>query len=45
VEHRLGPVLGLDDDVGLGEAALDIASLLGSLADQLAAAHRLVRIE
>ncbi len=46
MEHALRPVLGLDDDVGLGEAALDVAALgHPGVADERVARHGLVGIE
>ena len=46
VQDGLRPVLGLDHDVGLGEAALDVAAVVAlGLVDQRALPDRLVRVE
>ena len=46
VQDGLRPVLGLDHDVGLGEAALDVAAVVAlGLVDQRASPDRLVGVE
>jgi hypothetical protein len=46
VQQRRGAVLGLDDRVGVGESALEVAALVGAwLTDERTAPHRFLGIE
>ena len=46
VHHRLRPVLGLDDDVGFGEAAVEVTSLVPAwVGREVLAPHGLVGVE
>ena len=46
VQHDLRAVLGLDDDVGLGQPALEVAALVAArLVQELLALDGLVRVE